>query len=124
MKIRLRLIRARPNIYMISDNPNMSYRIVDCSLYTHHTAAKDDYYKKKMHMFAILLVEFNYLETLTKTFIIAAGQNQFIQENIFKRFQCVGLQTLFSLHRTLKNHSGINNLISDTSEYSEVVNQL
>ena len=32
MKIRLRLIRARPNFYMISDNPNVSYGIVDCSL--------------------------------------------------------------------------------------------
>ena len=29
-------------------------------------------------------VEFNYLETLAKTFIIPARQNQFIQENIFK----------------------------------------
>ena len=27
--------------------------------------------------------EFNYLETLAKTFIIPAGQNQFIQENNF-----------------------------------------
>ena len=31
MKIRLRLIRARPNFYMISDNPNVSLGIVDCS---------------------------------------------------------------------------------------------
>ena len=34
MKIRLRRIRARPNFYMISDNPNVSLGIVDCSLYT------------------------------------------------------------------------------------------
>ena len=32
MKIRLRLIRARPNFYMISDNPNVCLGIVDCSL--------------------------------------------------------------------------------------------
>ena len=32
MKVRLRLIRARPNFYMISDNPNVSLGIVDCSL--------------------------------------------------------------------------------------------
>ena len=30
MKIKLRLIRARPNFYMISDNPNVSLGIVDC----------------------------------------------------------------------------------------------
>ena len=47
MKIRLRLIRARPNFYMISDNPNVSLGIVDCSLYTRRIALKDDFHKKK-----------------------------------------------------------------------------
>ena len=83
MKFRLRLIRARPNFYMISDNPNVSLGIVDCSLYTLRIALKDDYHKKRMDMLAHTPVEFNYLETLAKTFIIPAGQNQFIQENIF-----------------------------------------
>ena len=32
MKNRLRLIRARPNFYMISDNHNVSLGFVDCSL--------------------------------------------------------------------------------------------
>ena len=36
-----------------------------------------------MGMFAYTPVDFNYLETLAKTFIIPARQNQFIQENIF-----------------------------------------
>ena len=40
MKIRLRLIRARPKFYMISDNPNVSLRIVDCSLYTGRIALR------------------------------------------------------------------------------------
>ena len=83
MKIRLRLIRARPNFYMISDNPNVSLGIVDCSLYTRRIALKGDYHKKRMDMLAYTRVEFNYLETLAKTFIIPARQNQFIQENIF-----------------------------------------
>ena len=46
MKVRLRLIRARPNFYMISDNPNVSLGIADCSLYTRRIALKDDYHKK------------------------------------------------------------------------------
>ena len=46
MKIKLRLIRDRPKIYMISDNPNVSLGIVDCSLYTRRIALKDDYHKK------------------------------------------------------------------------------
>ena len=83
MKIRLRLIRARPNFYMISDNPNVTLGIVDCSLYTRRIALKDDYHKKRMDMLAYAPVEYNYLETLVKTFIIPARQNQFIQENIF-----------------------------------------
>ena len=82
MKIRLRLIRARPNSYMISDNPNVTHGIVDCSLYTRRIALKDDYHKKRMDMLAYAPVEYNDLETLAKTFIIPARQNQFLQENI------------------------------------------
>ena len=83
MKFRLRLMRARPNFYMISDNPNVSLGIVDCSLYTRRIALKDDYHIKRMDMLAYTPVDFNYLETLAKTFIIPARQNQFIRENIF-----------------------------------------
>ena len=82
-KIRLRVITARPNFYMISDNPIDSLGIVDCSLYTRRIALKEDYHKKRMDMLAYTPVEFNYWETLAKTFIIPARQNQFIQENIF-----------------------------------------
>ena len=82
MKIRLRLIRARPIFYMISDSPNISLGIVDCSLYTRRFALKDDYHKKRMAMLAYTSVEFNYLETLSKTFVIPARQDEFIQENI------------------------------------------
>ena len=44
MKIRLRLIRAQSNFYMISDNPNVSPGNVDCSIYTRRNALKDDYH--------------------------------------------------------------------------------
>ena len=52
MKITLRLIRARPNFYMISYNLNVSLVIVDCSLYTRFIAPKDDYHKKNLDMLA------------------------------------------------------------------------
>ena len=83
MKFRLRLISERPNFYMLSDNPNVRLGIVDCSLYTRLIALKDDYHKKRMDMLVYAPVEYNYLKTLAKTFIIPARQNQFIQENIF-----------------------------------------
>ena len=82
MKIRLRLIRATPNFYMTSDNPNVSLGIVDGSPYTRRIALKDDYHKK-MDMFTHAPVEHSYLETLAKTLIIPARQKQFIQENFF-----------------------------------------
>ena len=82
MRIILRLIRSTPNIYMISDNPNVSLGIVDCSLYTRRIALKDEYHKK-IDMLAYAPGECKYLETLAKTFIIPARQNQLIQENIF-----------------------------------------
>ena len=59
MKIRLRLIRARPNFYMNSDNLKISLEIVDCSLYTRRIALTDDYHKKRMDMVAYTPVEFN-----------------------------------------------------------------
>ena len=83
LKIGLQLIRVRPNFYMISENPNVSLRNVDFSLYTRRIALNDDYHKKHMDMFAYTTVEFNSLEILAKTFIIPARQSQFIQENLF-----------------------------------------
>ena len=83
MKNRLRLTRARPNFYMISDNPNVSLGIVDCSLYTRLIALREDYHKKRMDMLAYVPVEYNFLQTLAKTLIIPARQKQFIQENTF-----------------------------------------
>ena len=85
LKIRLRLVRARPNFYMISDNPNVSLGIVDCSLCTRRIVLKDDYHKRRMDMLAYAPVEYNYLETFAKTFIIPARQKQFIHSR--KHFQ-------------------------------------
>ena len=68
---------------MISDNPNVSLGIVDCSLHTRRIFLRDDYHKKGMDMLAHTPVEFNYLETLARTFIFPARQNQIIQEYIF-----------------------------------------
>ena len=128
MKIRQRLYRARPNFYMISDNPNVSLRIVDCSLYTRRIALKDDYHKKRMDILAYAPVEYSYLETSAKTFIIPARLNQFIQENIFNntpiRRVAIAMNTNSAFTGfLLRTHSGINNLISSKIEYSEGDNQ-
>ena len=83
MKVRIRLIRARPNFYMISENPNVSLGIVDSSLYTRRVMFKEDYHEKRMSQLAFAPVEYNYMETLAKTFITPARQNQFFRNYIF-----------------------------------------
>ena len=45
MKIRLRLIRTRPELYTNSNNPNVDFVFVDCSLYTCRIALKCEYHK-------------------------------------------------------------------------------
>ena len=70
---------------MISDNPDVSLGMVDCSLYTRRIALKDDYHKERMAMLVITHVEFDYLDYLAKTFIIVVRQNHFIRENVFNK---------------------------------------
>ena len=82
VKVPIRLIRARPNLYMIGENPNVSLGFVDCFLYTGRVMFKEDNLKKISH-FSYAPVKYNYMETLVKTYIIPARQNQFIQENFF-----------------------------------------
>ena len=82
MEFRLRLIRARPNYYMIRDKPNVSLRFVDCSPYTRRIVLDDDYHKKRLGMSAKTRMYYNSLETFAKTFIISARRNKFTQEII------------------------------------------
>ena len=131
LKIRLRLIRARSNFYMISDNPNVGVGIVDYSLYTRCNAPKDDYHKKRMVMFAYIPVEFNYLETLTKTFIIPAIKNQFIQENIFNNAPVLRMAIAMTTTSAITGsytenpfwYQQFDDLMSDNYIYSEEVSQ-
>ena len=136
---------------MISDNPNVSLRIVNCSLYTRRIGLKEDCHTKRMDVLAYASVEYNYMETLAKTFIIPSSQNQFIPENIFNNapirriamamitnsaftgsftenpfwYQQFDLRQIGILRGgSLKTRFGINNSISDKLEYSGESNQL
>ena len=59
LKVRIRLIEARPKLYTISDNLNVSLGIVDCSFYTRLIVLRDDYHKKRMEMLAYNPVDYN-----------------------------------------------------------------
>ena len=113
---RIRLIRERPNFYIISENPNVSLGIVDCSLYTRRLMLKEDYHKKRMSQVVYVPVENNYMVTLAKTYIIPARQNHFIHENIFnnapiRRTSIAMNQTLPLLAPVKRTNCGINSFI-------------
>ena len=72
LKNGLRLIRARPNFYMISDKPNVCLGILDYTFCSRPKAPKDGYHKKRMDMRAYTSADYNYSNSWAKTFIIAA----------------------------------------------------
>ena len=85
MKVRCRLMRARPNFYMKSEDPNVSLGFVGCSLYIRRVMLKEDYHKKRISQLVYAPVEYSYMETLAKHYIFPARQNHIIQENIFNK---------------------------------------
>ena len=130
IKVKIRLIKARPNLYMISDNPYVSLGTVDCSLYNGRITLKDDYHKKRMDMLAYSPVEYNYLGTLAKNFIVPARQNQFIQKKTFSTRQpsdgmpMQRTHILFSRVSPLKINTGISSLDWGILKYYAAVNLL
>ena len=82
-KVRIKLIRARPNFYMLSDNPNVSLKIVDCSLFTRRVLVAEPNHQYLQWNLEREPAHYNYMETIARTFIIPSRQNQFIQEDVF-----------------------------------------
>ena len=83
-KLRLQLIRARPNFNMISDNTNLSLGIVDRSICVLRIVLRYEYHKKRMNILAFLPVSCNYLEFLA-SFIIPARKNSLSKKKHFKQ---------------------------------------
>ena len=82
-KVRIKLVRAGPNFSMLSDNPNVSLKIVDCSLFTRRILVAEPNHQYLQWNLEREPAQYNYIETIARTFIILSRQNQFIQENIF-----------------------------------------
>ena len=80
-----------------------------------------------MEMLAYTPVEFNYLEVSQDVYHSRWTKPIHCKNAPVGRIALVGpvgrKKTLHSLNCTLKDHSGINNLISDKLEYSDVVSQ-
>ena len=82
-KIRLKLIRARPNFYMISYNSHFFLKVLDCSLFARRVVVNEVYYHTIKYQLTHQPACYNFRETIPRMFIILSGQNQFIHENVF-----------------------------------------
>ena len=80
-KDRNKLNRARPNFYLLSDNPKLNLKIVNFSLFTRRNLVADSNHQYLQWNVEREPAQYNYMETIARTFIIPSRQNQFIQKN-------------------------------------------
>ena len=126
MKIGIRLFKARPNFYLISDTPASGLELLIAHFTLVVLISRLIITGNERTCLLTLLWSTTILETLAKTFIIPVRQNQFLLENIMLQFvglQLQWIQTLHSLDFILKIHCGLNNSIWDNLHYSEEVSQ-
>ena len=82
-KLRLKLIRSRPNFYLLTEEKNLSINIKDVTLFTRRVTVQENMQRYIENHLLREPAMYHYLETDARTFIIPKGQNQFIQENVF-----------------------------------------
>ena len=84
VNLRLKLIWSSPAFYMIDTGGlNSEAIILEACLFTRQVAISDNWMRSFKSRLLREPAIFYYNEELPKTFIFPAGQNQFIQENIF-----------------------------------------
>ena len=84
-KVQLKLIRARPKLYMLSYYPNVSLKIVDFSQFTRRVLVAESNHQFLQWNLEREPAQYNYMETIAGTFIFPSRQNQFIQKNSFNK---------------------------------------
>ena len=68
---------------MLSDNPNVSLKIVVFLLFTRRILVAERNHQYLQWNLEIIPAQYNYMKTIARTFIIPSRQNQFLQENIY-----------------------------------------
>ena len=68
---------------MLPDNPNVSLKNVECSLFTRRILVAQPNHQYLLWNLERETAQYNHMETIARTFIIPSGQNQFLQGNIF-----------------------------------------
>ena len=68
---------------MISYNPHVSLKVLDCSLFKRRVVVNEVYNQTIKYQLTHQPACCIFMETIALTVIIPSGQNQFIQENVF-----------------------------------------
>ena len=68
---------------MLSDNPNLSLKIVDYSLFSRRSLVAEPNHRYLQWNLEIEPAQCNYMETTARMFIIPSHQNQLTQEKVF-----------------------------------------
>ena len=65
-KVRLKLIRARPNFYMISYNSHVSLKVLDCSPFTRRLVVNEVYHQTIKYQLTHQPAYYNFMETIAR----------------------------------------------------------
>ena len=68
---------------MISYNPDVSFKVLHCSLFTRRVVVNEVYHQTIKYQSTHQPACYDFMETIARTFIIPSRQNQFIQQNVF-----------------------------------------
>ena len=68
---------------MISYNPHVSLKVLDCSLFTRGVVVDEVYHQTIKYQLTNQSACYHFMQTIARTFITPSGQNQFIQEKDF-----------------------------------------
>ena len=86
-KVQIKLIRARPNFKMLSENPNVNLKTVDCSLFIRRSLVAEPNHQYLQWNLKREPAQNNNLETIARTFIIPCRKT-----NSYKKINSITLQ--------------------------------
>ena len=86
-KIRLKLIRARPNFYMISYNPHVSLEILDCSLFIRRVVVNAVYRQTIKYQLTHQPACYNFIETIARAFLFLQDRTSLFRKKFFIMLQ-------------------------------------
>ena len=115
-KVRTELIQTRTYFYILFDNPSISLKIVDCSLFARRVSVDEPNHQYWQRNLERGPAQNNNMEARSKNFIIPSRQNHLIQETMFNKAPITRIAVAMNTNSAVanffhKNLSIINNFI-------------